>query len=122
MLIGQRLREVRESKDLSQGDIERRTGLLRCYISRVEHGHTVPSLETLQKLANGLEVPLHALFHDGKSPLEKPALRPQNGDKERPWGVLGEEHSELRQFAKAFARMTNRQRNLLMAMARDMAK
>ena len=41
MLIGNRLRELRESKTLSQGDIEKRTGLLRCYISRLEKGHTV---------------------------------------------------------------------------------
>ena len=47
MLIGSRLKELRESKSLSQGDIEKRTGLLRCYISRVENGHTVPAIETL---------------------------------------------------------------------------
>jgi transcriptional regulator with XRE-family HTH domain len=32
MVIGDRLKELRESKELSQGDIEKRTGLLRCYI------------------------------------------------------------------------------------------
>ena len=122
MLIGQRLREVRKSKDLSQGDIEKRTGLLRCYISRVEHNHTVPSVETLQKMANGLEVPLHVLLHDGESPLEKPVFRPQDRDNGRLWGDLEQERAELRQFAKALARMTDRQRNLLMATARDMAK
>jgi transcriptional regulator with XRE-family HTH domain len=42
MIIGVRLRELREQKQFSQGDIEKRTGLLRCYISRVENGHTVP--------------------------------------------------------------------------------
>ena len=47
MLIGARLRQLREQKQMSQGDIEERTGLLRCYVSRVENGHTVPSLETL---------------------------------------------------------------------------
>jgi len=47
MIIGERLRNIREEKELSQGDIERKTGLLRCYISRVENGHTVPSVETL---------------------------------------------------------------------------
>ena len=46
MIIGDRLREMREEKKLSQGDIEKRTGLLRCYISRVENGHTVPAIET----------------------------------------------------------------------------
>jgi len=56
MLIGDRLRELREEKKLSQGDIEKRTGLLRCYISRVENGHTVPAVETLEKLARALEI------------------------------------------------------------------
>jgi transcriptional regulator with XRE-family HTH domain len=44
MVIGDRLKALRESKDMSQGDIEKRTGLLRCYISRVENGHTVPAI------------------------------------------------------------------------------
>jgi transcriptional regulator with XRE-family HTH domain len=51
MIIGERLRDLREQKKMSQGEIEKRTGLLRCYISRVENGHTVPSLETLEKMA-----------------------------------------------------------------------
>src|SRR5580704_15009973 len=51
MIIGDRIRLLRETKKLSQGDIEKRTGLLRCYISRVENGHTVPAIETLEKLA-----------------------------------------------------------------------
>jgi transcriptional regulator with XRE-family HTH domain len=61
MVIGDRLRELREAKMLSQGDIERRTGLLRCYISRVENGHIVPSVDTLEKLARALEVPISTL-------------------------------------------------------------
>jgi transcriptional regulator with XRE-family HTH domain len=58
MLIGDKLRALREQKNLSQGHIEKRTGLLRCYLSRVECGHTVPSIETLEKWARALEVPL----------------------------------------------------------------
>ena len=65
MIIGTRLRKLREERKLSQGDIEKRTGLLRCYISRVENGHTVPSLETLERLASALEIPLYQLFHEG---------------------------------------------------------
>ena len=63
MSIGSRIRQVREQKGLSQGDIERTTGMLRGYISRVEHGHTVPSLETLQRFASALDVPLYRLFY-----------------------------------------------------------
>ena len=51
MLIGERLKALREQKNMSQGDIEKRTGLLRVYISRVENGHTVPAIETLEKFA-----------------------------------------------------------------------
>ena len=70
MLIGDRLRAIREAKNFSQGDIEKRTGLIRCYISRVENGHTVPSLETLEKFAHAFEIPLYQLFYEGKEPSE----------------------------------------------------
>ncbi len=68
MIIGDRLRALREEKKLSQGDIEKRSGLFRCYISRVENGHTVPAIETLEKLARALEVPMYQLFYDGEEP------------------------------------------------------
>jgi transcriptional regulator with XRE-family HTH domain len=66
MKIGQRLLALRVMKNLSQGDIERRTGLLRCYISRVENGHIIPNLETLQRWANALEVEVYQLFFEGE--------------------------------------------------------
>lgn len=68
MVIGDRLRSIREEKKLSQGDIEKRTGLLRCYVSRVENGHTVPAVETTEKFARALEVPMYQLFYDGNKP------------------------------------------------------
>jgi transcriptional regulator with XRE-family HTH domain len=85
MVIRHRLRELREGKSLSQGDIEKRTGLLRCYISRVENGHTVPAIETLEKLAGALEVPLYQLFYDGKKPPQVPNLLKRNTS----YGMLG---------------------------------
>ncbi len=63
MLIGQRIRQLRQRKGLSQGDIEKASGLLRCYISRVEHGHTMPSVATLERFATALNVPLYRLFY-----------------------------------------------------------
>jgi transcriptional regulator with XRE-family HTH domain len=60
--IGMTIRDFRLQKGMSQGDIEKRTGLLRCYLSRVENGHTVPSLETLQKIAAALDLPLSQFF------------------------------------------------------------
>ena len=65
VVIGDRLRALRKEKKFSQGDIEKKTGLLRCYISRVEHGHTVPSLETLERFAAAFDLPLYQLFYRG---------------------------------------------------------
>jgi transcriptional regulator with XRE-family HTH domain len=56
MLMGQRLKDIREGKHLSQGDIEKATGLRRGYVSRVEHGHTVPNVETIEKWAYALKL------------------------------------------------------------------
>jgi len=70
MVISERLRAIREQKELSQGDIEERTGLKRCYVSRVENGHTIPSIETLEKMARALEIPMYQLFYDGEAPPE----------------------------------------------------
>jgi transcriptional regulator with XRE-family HTH domain len=119
MLIGHRLREIRESKKLSQGDIEHRTGLIRCYTSRVENGHTVPTVETLEKYATALEIPLYRFFYDGKVP-PKPKLLPAEEAKPM-WGTSGKEWPELRSLAKALSRMDDRQRMLLFGMAQRMA-
>ncbi|MGH9734631.1 MAG: helix-turn-helix domain-containing protein [Candidatus Acidiferrales bacterium] len=120
MFIGERLKELRKLKNLSQGQIEKRTGLLRCYTSRVENGHTVPSVETLEKYARALEIPMYKLFYDGDKPpdkLEGPAFR----DATRSWGANGKERQELRAFAKALSRLNDRQRKLLFATAALMA-
>jgi len=66
VIIGDRLRALREEKQFSQGEVEKRTGLLRCYVSRVENGHTVRAVETLEKFARALEVPMCRLFYDGE--------------------------------------------------------
>ena len=91
MIIGDRLREMREEKKLSQGDIEKRTGLLRCYISRVENGHTVPAIETLEKLARALEVPLYQLFYDGEEPPKLPNLPKRKSSEDIAWGSSGKD-------------------------------
>jgi transcriptional regulator with XRE-family HTH domain len=120
MVIGERIRQLREAKNLSQGDIEQRTGLFRCYTSRVENGHTVPSIETLEKYARALEVPLYRLFYEGDEPPKKPKL-PSTETAEPMWGAKGDERRELRSFAKALSRMDDRQRRLLLAMVQRMA-
>ena len=77
MILGRRLREIRELMSLSQGDIEKTSGLLRCYVSRVENGHTIPSLETLEKWAHALSIPLYRIFYDGEEP-PKPLGAPRS--------------------------------------------
>lgn len=75
VMIGLRLKEIREDKKLSQGDIERISGLKRCYVSRVENGHTVPAVETLEKLARALDVPMYRLFYEGEELPAPPQRR-----------------------------------------------
>jgi len=91
MIIGDRLRAIREAKEFSQGDIEKRTGLLRCYISRVENGHTVPTVETLEKMARALEVPMYKLFYDGAAPPKLENLPKRKTADEIAWGSSGKD-------------------------------
>ena len=120
MVIGERLRELREAKKFSQGEIEKRTGCLRCYTSRVENGHTVPSIETLEKYARALEVPMYKLFIENNETPKKPNL-PQTESAEATWGRSEKERRELRGFAKALSRMNDEQRKLLLVIASRMA-
>ena len=119
MEIGRRLKELRESKNLSQGDIEKRSGLLRMYISRVENGHTIPAIETLEKFARALEVPLYQLVYEGQEPPALPDLPPQEASLQR---VSRKDARVLKRFRIALARMTDRDRKLLLAMAQRMAQ
>ena len=118
MEIGRKLRKLREERNLSQGDLEERTGLLRCYTSRVENGYTVPSISTLVKYARALDVPLYRFFTDGES-VKAPSL-PKNGSMAE-WGENGKDRRELQLFAKALSRMNPRSQKLLLAMAQRMA-
>jgi transcriptional regulator with XRE-family HTH domain len=120
MLIGQRLRQLREEMNLSQGDIERSTGLFRCYVSRVENEHTVPTVETLEKWARALEIPLYQLFYEGKSPAKPPQLPRLKEDKL--WGNSGRNARALHRFRSFLSRMNKDSRDLLMSVAGRMAR
>jgi transcriptional regulator with XRE-family HTH domain len=119
MDISRRLRDLREAKHLSQGDIEHRTGLLRCYISRVENGHTIPALETLQKLARALETPLYQLFYEGEEPPHLDANLPR---KKHDWASQGKGYRTLRKFQQALAGMSESQRIVLLSFAGELAR
>lgn len=116
MVIGDKLKELRETKKLSQGDIERRTGLRRCYISRVENGHTVPSVDTLETMARALEVPMYRLFTDDVN-VKKPNIAFTEVERAR----NAKRDSQLRPFAKALSRMNDKDQRLLVHLAWKMA-
>jgi transcriptional regulator with XRE-family HTH domain len=116
VVIGDKLKELREAKKLSQGDVEKRTGLLRCYISRVENGHTVPSVDTLEKMARALEVPMYRLFTD-EAKIEKPDISFSKVESAR----NTKQEAKLRPFVKALSRLTDKDQRLLLHMASKMA-
>jgi transcriptional regulator with XRE-family HTH domain len=118
-VIGNRLKELRESKQLSQGDIEKRSGLLRCYISRVENGHTVPAVETLEKMARALEVPMYRLFHDGEVPAGLSKLKPPKNDE---FGSTGEDAVYVSKLRKLLAKMKPSHQQFLLHMAQKAAR
>jgi len=110
MNIGETIRTYRLQKSMSQGDIEKRTGLLRCYLSRVENGHTIPSLDTLAKIATAMEVPLAQFFGDSHA----------NGGKATP--RLGEDEVRfLTQIRRYSPNLSESDRKLVLAMVKKMA-
>jgi transcriptional regulator with XRE-family HTH domain len=121
VIIGDQLRAMREEKQLSQGDIEKRTGLLRCYISRVENGHTVPAIETLEKMARALEVPMYRLFYDGEEPPKLPNLPKRKSSDDIAWGSSGKDARFLSKLRRLLGKAEEADRKLLLYMAQKMA-
>src|SRR6202165_41061 len=122
MNIEDSLRELRVQKKFSQGDIEKRTRLLRSYISRVENGHTVPAVETLEKFARALEVPMYQLFYDGEEPPKLPNLPKRKTGDDIVWGNSGKDARLLAKFCRLFSRMEKDELGLVLVMAQKMAR
>ena len=122
MIIGDRLRAFREEKKLSQGDIENRTGLFRCYISRVENGHTVPAIETLEKLARALEMPLYQLLYDGDQPPKQDVPAAWIESRSNAWGSSGKDLRFMRKLRHLLGKMDPQDRTLLLFTVQQMAK
>src|ERR1019366_6393435 len=108
MNIGGTIRAYRLQKGMSQGDIEKRTGLLRCYLSRVENGHTVPSLETLQKIAYALDLQLAQFFSDEAVSREMSSLR-----------LSEDEIRFLTQIQRYASRLSENDRKLLLDLSQE---
>src|SRR6202795_5228651 len=122
MIIGERLRALREGKKFSQGDIEKRTGLLRCYISRVENGHTVPAIETLEKMARALEVPMYRLFYDGEEPPKLPNLPKRKSSDDIAWGSSGKDARFLSKLRRLLGKANDQDRKLILYTLQKMAR
>lgn len=118
MIIGDRLRQIRISKEMSQGDIEQKTGLLRCYVSRVENGHTVPAVETLEKFCRALDVPMYKLFYEGEKP---PKILDLPKD-DKLFGSSGKDAAVLRKIRIALGKMSKSDIRIIVPMAQKMAQ
>jgi transcriptional regulator with XRE-family HTH domain len=112
--IGEVIKTYRSQRGLSQGDIERRTGLLRCYLSRVENGHTVPSLETLAKIAEAMEISLADFFPGTETPRDK--------ETQKMLGELSQDEIRfLAEIKKYSTTLSDGDKRLVLAMIRKMA-
>lgn len=111
MNIGETIRNFRLQKGMSQGDIEKRTGLLRCYLSRVENGHTIPSLDTLAKIAAAMDVALAQFFSEPSS---------DNGNRTLPQ-VSDDVLRFLNQIRRYSASLNDSDRRLVLTMVKKMA-
>jgi len=112
MNIGETIRNFRLQKGMSQGDIEKRTGLLRCYLSRVENGHTIPSLDTLAKIAGAMELPLAQFFADHAG---------ENGGSKNAPQLSEDEVRFLTQIRRYSSSLNDSDRKLVLAMVKKMA-
>jgi transcriptional regulator with XRE-family HTH domain len=120
MKLGRKLREIRAAKKLTQADLQASTGIRTVHISRMENDHISPSIETLEKYARGLGIPVYRFFYDGKQPPKKADLSARES-RELLWGSRGKERRELGRFIEAVSRMDDRKRKLLLAAARFLA-
>jgi transcriptional regulator with XRE-family HTH domain len=114
MDVGNRLKQYRELKGLSQGEMEGRTGLFRCYISRVENGHTVPSIETLEKFARALDMRLYQLLYEGEKPPKSLKTQAQEIDD---WASRGRGRRIFSKLQDALQKMSVPDRTLLLNIA-----
>jgi transcriptional regulator with XRE-family HTH domain len=122
MVMGDRLRELREEKKLSQGYIEKRTGLLRCHLSRIENGHTVPAVETPEKFARALQAPVYQLFYDGDEPAKAPDVLKRKSSDDGLWGSSGKVARFLSKLRRLLGKAKEEDRKLILYTLQKMAR
>jgi transcriptional regulator with XRE-family HTH domain len=118
MYLAERIRQLRQAKNLAQGDIEKRTGLLRCYISRVENGYTDPSIETLEKISRALEVPMYQLFYQAQ---ELPVAQIFSHKRKEDWASQGKGHRLFMKLRRVLSHTSKPDRRLLLHLAKRMS-
>lgn len=121
MLIGQRLRDIRKDKNFSQDDIAKATGFMRPYISRIENGHTVPSVESLQKWAQALGMALYQILYESEDGPPQP-WKPPSKVEDKLWGSSGREVRQLDRLRRLLAKMEESDRNTFLAFAARVAR
>ena len=119
MDIGRRLRVIRNEKNLSQNDVGKRTGLQRCYISRVENGRLVPTVDTLTKMSHALNVPLYEVMYDGDEP---PTSLKDSATHTNDWGTVGKDAIFLNRLCRLLAVMREDDRELLLSLVKNVTK
>jgi transcriptional regulator with XRE-family HTH domain len=122
MNIGARFRDLRESMNLTQGDIQARTGLIRCYISRVENGFTIPSLETLEKMARSLDLPVYFLFYTEKELAKLLHLPKPEKEDDSLFGSLPDEARYMRRLRRLLRKARPKHIRFLLNLAKQMAR
>ena len=116
MIIADRLRNIREAKKLSQGELAKRTGLHRCYLSRVENGHTIPTIETLEKITRAFEIPMYQLFYEDEKSPERTVIA-RGGTHKPEWGSTGKEARFLRELQRCLGKIREHDRQILLRFA-----
>ena len=120
-LLNERLRALRKARQLSQKDVQKRTGLVPTYLSRVENGHVVPGLQTLEKIARALKVPLYQLFYDRSTPVAQTHPPELKSSRRLPRGEARKQARDFDRLLPLLARIDPPRRKLLLSLAQRMS-
>ena len=101
MTFGERLREARTKSGFSQADLTKRSGVPKTMLSRYENDHILPSISTLGRLADALEVQTSVLLGNGS------AISVAFSDALRDGGVVLVSEDEARQLAGMICAMVD---------------
>jgi len=82
----------------------------------------VPALDTIEKIARALEVPLYQLFYDGEEPPVLPKLPRRRSADDIVWGSVGKDARTLTRFRRLLGKIDEPDRKLLFYMAQKLAR